>query len=155
MLLLPGHQHDLWHQYCADKLLTSQDLLYLSLVLILMYSVLLVWKKIFMVNTPLSQKEHYSGSLPLAACQDELLALHLAYIITELHSRKPLFSPGFYFSILRSFLRVLLIFWRVQPPFLTLSTHSTFILMWHSISSLFFPPSSGLLYTNLFFNSRT
>lgn len=105
MLLLPGHQHDLWHQYCADKLLTSQDLLYLSLVLILMYSVLLVWKKIFMVNTPLSQKEHYSGSLPHAACQDELLALHLAYIITELHSRKPLFSPGFYFSILCSFFK--------------------------------------------------
>jgi len=75
-----------------------------------MYSVLLVWKKIFMVNTPLSQKEHYSGSLPLAACQDELLALHPACIIAELHSRKPLVSPGLYFSIPCSFLRVLLIF---------------------------------------------
>lgn len=53
MLLLPGHQHDLWHQYHADNLLTSQDLLCSSLLLILMHSALLVWKNIFMVNTPL------------------------------------------------------------------------------------------------------
>lgn len=115
MLLLPGHQHDLWHQYCADKLLTSQDLLCSSLVLILMHSVLLVWKNIFMVNTSPSRKGHYSGFLPLSACQDELLVLYPAYIIVSLYSRKPTVSPGIYFSNLCPFLESCC-FWKVHSP---------------------------------------
>lgn len=134
MLLLPGHQHDLWHQYHADKLLTSQDFLCPCLLLILMHSVPLVWKNIFMVNTPPSWKEPYSGFLPISACQEELLALFSAYTIDYLlHSKKPLVTLSIYLSNVCPLLEVWLFVREVQPPFLT-SKHflQHLSLKWHN-----------------------
>lgn len=147
MLLLPGHQHDLWHQYHADKLLTSQDLLCPSLLLILMHSVPLVCKNIFMVNTPPSWKEHYSGFLPISACQEEQLALYSAYTITWLlHFKKPLAAPGIYFSSLCPLLEVWF-FQEVQPSILT-SKHflQHLSLKWHNTPAPP-PPLSLIIFT--------